>query len=61
MFNTVSNIWSPLTSARAQPDNEIPLPRWGHGCALMPASDQGSPFASVLVAFGGVENDSVGC
>jgi hypothetical protein len=60
MFNTVSNEWSPLLSAKTQQQGEIPSPRWGHGCVLMPTPGVDSSLASSLYLFGGISTDSVG-
>ncbi len=59
MFNIVSNQWSPLLSAKTQLQVGIPLPRWGHGCVLMPTPGVDSSLASSLYLFGGVSTESV--
>ena len=59
MFNTVSNEWTPLISAKVQQPNRDPSPRWGHGCALLPAAGKDSPLAVNLHVFGSTSIDSV--
>jgi hypothetical protein len=60
IFNTATNRWSSLTSARLQrQESETPMPRWGHGCALLPAAEKDSPFAYILAVFGGIGLNSV--
>jgi hypothetical protein len=60
MFNTVTYQWSPLLSAKTQQSNDIPFPRWGQGCALLPQHGQDSPQALALYVFGGTSIESVG-
>ncbi len=59
MFNSVSNEWSLLISAKEQNINDVPSPRWGHGCAILPTPGKDSPHALSLYVFGGVSIDSV--
>jgi hypothetical protein len=59
MFNTVSNQWSPLLSAKTQHLGEIPSPRWGHGCLLLPTPGMQSSLATSMYLFGGISTESV--
>jgi hypothetical protein len=57
MFNTVSNQWSPLLSAKTQ--QWIPSPRWGQGCLLVPTPGMGSSLATSMHLLGGVSTKTV--
>ena len=61
MFNTVSNQWSPLFSAKTQQPGNIPSPRWGHACQLAATPGITSSLAKSMIIIGGISSESVKC
>jgi hypothetical protein len=59
IFNTVTNQWTILSSAKVQQSNEVPLPRWGHGCSVSLTPGKDSPLAFSLYVLGGSNLHSV--
>jgi hypothetical protein len=57
MFNTISNQWSPLLSAKTQ--QSIPSPRWGHACLLLPTPGKSSSLATSMYLQGGISTITV--